>query len=234
MAASFDFERAWLTKFAESLDRAVGEGTRLQVMAGSEALSAASSGEATIAWTHQAMERLESLVDEETAHQVMTACACQYPKQELQAARQAYQVTGNPAAAHHILLEQFESFLRHSLGLTGEQVEEVLSRGWGLAGILEGNRVLATKIPKSGHLADYLEETDPEKRRQAYCHCPRVRDILKTGGSLPITYCYCGAGFYKDIWEEIVQAPVEVEVLKSVLAGDEVCTIAINLPVAPG
>lgn len=234
MTTPIDFERAWLAKFAESLERAAGEDTRQQVMAGSEALSAASNSEAVIAWTQQAVERMESLVDAETAHQVMTGCACQYSKRDLQAARQAYQATGDPAAAHGVLLEQFESFLRHSLGLTGEQVAEVLDRGWGLAGTLDGDTILATKIPKSGHLADYLNETDPEKRRQSYCHCPRVRDILRTGGSLPITYCYCGAGFYKGIWEEIVQAPVEVKVLKSVLAGDEVCTIAVSLPAQAG
>jgi len=44
------------------------------------------------------------------------------------------------------------------------------------------------------------------------------------------TYCYCGAGFYKGIWEEILQRPVEVEVLESVLSGGEVCKIVIHLP----
>ena len=232
MTEAFDFERAWLAKFSTSLVEAAGEGTRQQIMLGSDALSDRSSRQAVIAWTQRAVERLESLVNEETARQVMTGCACQYPRQGLQAARQAYQATGDPAAAHRILQKQFEAFLRDSLELEEGHVEAVLSRGWGLAGILEANTVLATKIPKSGHLEDYLDETDPEKRRQSYCHCPHVRDILKTGGSLPVTYCYCGAGFYKGIWEEILQASVEVKVLKSVLAGDQVCTIAVKLPVA--
>jgi len=223
-----------LDKFSTSLAEASGEDTRQQVMFGCDALSDRASRQAVIGWTEQAMERLLSLLDEETAQQVMTGCACQYPKEGLQAARQAYQETGDLSAAHCILQAQFEAFLRDSLHLKAEHFETVVSRGWGLAGILEGNRILATKIPKSGYLADYLEETDPLKKRQYYCHCPRVRDILKTGQSLPITYCYCGAGFYKDVWEEIVQAPVEVEVLKSVLGGDEVCTIAIHMPVAPG
>ena len=232
MAVSFDFERAWLAKLSACLDEAAGEETRQQVMTGSECLSDQSDRAAVHDWTQQAMERLESLVDEETAQRVMTGCACQHPKQGLQAARRAYEETGDLIAAHHILQTQFEAFLRDSLELEEGHIETVVDRGWGLAGILAGNRILATKIPKSGHLADYLNEADPEKRRQSYCHCPRVRDILRTGGSLPVTYCYCGAGFYKGIWEEIVQAPVEVQVLKSVLTGDEVCTIAVGLPVA--
>jgi len=46
----------------------------------------------------------------------------------------------------------------------------------------------------------------------------------------PPVYCYCGAGFYKGIWEEILQQPVEVQVLESVLKGDKVCKIAVHLP----
>jgi len=231
MTQTFDFERAWLAKFSTCLDEAAGKETRHQVMAGSDGLSAESNSEEVIAWTQGAMERLGALVDEQTASQVMTGCACQYPKQGLQAVRQAYEETGDRAVAHRMLQEQFEAFLRNSLELKEEYVEEVVSRGWGLAGILDGDRILATKIPKSGYLAAYMEETDREKRRQYYCHCPRVREILKTRESLPVTYCYCGAGFYKGIWEEILQEPVEVEVLESVLGWDQVCTFAITLPV---
>jgi hypothetical protein len=227
MTKTFDFERAWLAKLSACLDESAGEEIRNLVMANSEDLSAQTSSAVVIEWTQRAMQRLESLVDGETANLVMTGCACQHSREGLRAARQAYETTGDLAAAHRILQDQFESFLRDSLQLKEEHVEAVVSRGWGLAGILEGNRILATKIPKSGTLAAYLEETDPEKRRQLYCHCPRVRDILKTRGSLPVTYCYCGAGFYKGIWEEILQAPVRVEVLQSVLGGGDVCSIAI-------
>jgi hypothetical protein len=231
MTETFDFERAWLAKFSACLDEAVGEEIRQQVMAGSEGSSVQSSGEEVIAWTQGAMDRLGALVDQHTANQVMTGCACQVPKQDLQAARQAYEATGDLAEAHRMLQAQFEAFLRDALELKEEYVEEVVSRGWGLAGILAGNRILATKIPKSGYLVAYLEEPDPDKRRQLYCHCPRVREIIKAQESLPVTYCYCGAGFYKGIWEEILQEPVEVEVLQSVLVGDEVCSIAVYLPV---
>ena len=233
MTQFYDFERAWLAKFSDCLDEAAGEQARRQVMAGSETLSAESSSEQVIAWTQGAMERLGALVDEPTARQVMTGCACQYPKQGLRAARQAYEETGDLSLVHSMLQAQFEAFLRDSLDLKEEYIELVVSRGWGLAGILDGNRILATKIPKSGYLVAYLQEPDPEKRRRYYCHCPRVREILKTQESLPATYCYCGAGFYKGIWEEILQQPVEVEVLDSVLDGGDVCTIAITPQVAP-
>jgi predicted hydrocarbon binding protein len=231
MTESFDFERAWLEKFSSCLDQVAGEEIRRQVMAGSDVLSAESSSEQVIAWTQGAMDRLGALVEEDSARQVMTGCACQYPKQGLQAARQVYEETADLTLVHGMLQAQFEAFLRDSLELKEEYVDQVVGRGWGLAGILEDNRILATKIPKSGYLVAYLEESDPMKRRQYYCHCPRVREILKTQETLPSTYCYCGAGFYKGIWEEILQEPVEVEVLESVLDGAEVCSIAVYLPV---
>jgi hypothetical protein len=75
-----------------------------------------------------------------------------------------------------------------------------------------------------------MQESDPRVKREMYCHCPRVRDAIRNGQALPETYCYCGAGYYKGIWEEILGQPVEVEVLESVLGGGNVCKIAIHLP----
>jgi predicted hydrocarbon binding protein len=230
MTETVDFERAWLAKFSQSLDESVGTEVREQVMAGSDGLTADSGRDEVISWTQGAMDRLGLLAGGEKGLQVMMGCACQYPKAGLQTARQAYEATGKVDAALDLLQKQFESFLRDTLELKESFVEEVIGRGWGLAGIREGSRIIATKIPKSGNLAAYLEEHDPERKRQYYCHCPRIGDVLKSGESLPLAYCYCGAGYYKGIWEEILQRPVEVEVLESVLDGGEVCKIAISLP----
>jgi hypothetical protein len=129
-----------------------------------------------------------------------------------------------------MLQERFEAFLRDGLQLDDELIEDVVGRGWGAAGIWTGREIIATKIPKSGHLVEYLNEVDPERRRQLYCHCPRVRDVLSSPYSLSPTYCFCGAGYYQGIWEGILQQPVEVDLRASVLKGDDVCTVAIRLP----
>ena len=182
-----------------------------------------------IEWSKGAMERLESLVEDKEAREIMTGCACQYPKSALQEIRREYEQTRDIDLAHKMLQEQFESFLKNTLDLDDELVDEIVESGWGLAGVREENTIIATKTPKSGHLVECMKETDPEKKRQYYCHCPRVRDALRTSETISPTYCYCGAGFYKGIWEEILQEPVAVEVLESVLQGDEVCKIAVHL-----
>jgi hypothetical protein len=227
-----DFERTWLAKLSRHLEEVAGEAVREQVMCGCETLTSASSRKDVIAWTRKAMERLEALVDERAAGEIMTRCACQYPREDLLKIQQVYQATGDLDLAHQMLQDRFESFLRRNLQLEEPLLKEILRRGWGLAGIRQGNSIIATKIPKSGFLVDYVNELDPDIRRQYYCHCPRVREALQYSERLPAVYCYCGAGFYRGIWEEILQQPIQVELLASVLQGDEVCRVAIHLPLA--
>jgi len=230
MSEDVDFERAWLTKLSTLLEAVAGEEIRGEVRRGSASLSVASCSDEVIQWTQGAMERLDSLVDGATGRAILAGCACQYPAAALQGARKAYEESGDIDLAHRILQERFESFLREALELDEELVEEVVNRGWGSAGVKKGSSIIATKIPKSGYLIEYLREEDPARKRQLYCHCPRVRDALQSSVSISPTYCYCGGGFYKGIWEEILQQPVEVELLESVLQGDEACKFAVRLP----
>jgi hypothetical protein len=225
-----DFERAWLEKFSTGLDRVAGQEIREEIMRGSERLSSLSSQDQIIEWSRQAMERLDLLLDQEGCREVMTGCACQYPRSALQEIRKRYEETRDTDLAHQMLQEQFESFLHETLQLDDDLVQEIVRRGWGLAGVKNGKTIIATKIPKSGYLAQYMQEKDPQVKRQIYCHCPRIREVLKGSETISATYCYCGAGFYQGIWEEILQEPVEVELLESVMQGDEVCQVAILLP----
>ena len=230
MTESTDFDRAWMDKFRTHLDETFGEEIHEMVIQGGEALSAESSRLEVIEWTRQAMERLDSLVDEKASRSVLSACACQYPKANLQEMKSVYAATKDIDRVHSMFQDQFESFLRDTIRVSEKMLAEVVDRGLGSAGIKRGNTIISTKIPKSGHLIEYMNETDPEIRRQYYCHCPRVREAVKDNLMISSTYCYCGAGFYKGIWEEILQRPVEVEVLETVLSGSEVCKIAIHLP----
>ena len=88
-------------------------------------------------------------------------------------ARLAYAQTGDIDLVHGMLQTRFETFLRTDLGLSEALVQEVVARGWGLAGVRQGDAIIATKIPKSGYLLAYLDEPDPALRRSYYCHCPR-------------------------------------------------------------
>ncbi len=224
-ARSPDFHARWLSKLSRSLCEAAGEGVRDRVMEGSQE---SPIGSDLIEWIRGAIGRLEALVGEERAGEVMTGCACQYPMERLGHLRERYAETGDLGLVHGMLQEQFLATTRDFLGLSEEQLEDIQWRGWGVAGVRKGNTIIATKMPFEYH--DYFRAATPEERRYRFCHCQGVREAIRRGETLPATYCYCGAGFYRGIWEYILQRPVRVEVLESVLRGDDTCRIAIHLP----
>jgi hypothetical protein len=230
MKKTEDFESQWQGKLSQALQSRTGSRTREQVLAGGETLSDGSTARQRLVWTCQVLERMEEVADLKTRREILSECHCQYPPEDLQDIKAAYQETGQIDTALAMLQARFEAFLREGLGLEEELVEQILSRGWGPAGVHQGNQVISTKIPKSGYLREYFREDDPLRKRQLYCHCPRVREELGNDPALPGEYCYCGAGYYQGIWEEILGQPVQVEILKSVMQGDEVCSIAVHLP----
>jgi len=223
------FEAQWLAKLSKSLDEAGGEEIRKKVLQGSEKHAASINQHAIIDWTRDAIRRLDSLVGMKDRKEVMTGCACHFPEQRLLPLRAKYQETRDVDTVHKVLRELFISDLKNVLKLDDELIRNILSRGWGVAGVKEGNTVIATKMPFE--LREHLKATDPKEKRYHYCHCPRIREAIRSSQPrISLTYCYCGAGFYKDIWEKILQQPVEVEVLETVLGGSDVCRIAIHLP----
>lgn len=232
MSEQSDFEQHWLKKFSNCIKDVAGEEISKKVLKGSENHSDQSDREIIIRWSKNAIMKLKGLLDQESVIKIMTGCACQYPKEELHKIRNTYQDTKSLNLAHQILQRQFENILYNpSLNLKKEIIKDIIKKGWGSAGILKENKIVATKIPKSGLINEYYAANDPERKRQIYCHCPRVREsINKSNLRLPDIYCYCGAGFYKGIWEEILQKPVKVKIIKSVMKGDDVCRFEIKLP----
>jgi hypothetical protein len=121
-----------------------------------------------------------------------------------------------------------------TLFFTQEIDEEVLEyvknqQGMTEAGIREGNKVLITKIPYMTQ--QYLNETDEKKKRYYYCHCPWVREaLLEEDQPVDPIFCNCSGGYYKNFWEAVLDQPVQVELLESVIMGDKVCKFAFQLP----
>jgi hypothetical protein len=224
-----DFERRWLAKLSRGLREKAGEDVADAVMEGAEALSSDPDGREVIEWTCGALDKIDELVDETTRNEVLADCACQYPRERLEEMRKRYTETGDLDLVHGMLREQFLETARGSLGLDEGQIEDIKRRGWGVAGVRKGDRIIATKMPFRFH--EFFEAETPTERRYQFCHCPRVREMIREGDErLSAIYCYCGAGFYKGIWEHILGRPVMVEVLESVLKGDDLCRIAIHLP----
>lgn len=113
--------------------------------------------------------------------------------------------------------------------ITDEVIDYVRRNPVISGGIREGNVVYEVKIPYMAK--EWLAETDPQMRRYYYCHCPWVRESLRTGDvSVSPTFCNCAAAFHKKSWEIIFGKSLRAEVLESILKGDERCKFAIHLP----
>jgi hypothetical protein len=97
------------------------------------------------------------------------------------------------------------------------------------SGVREGDKIIIKKIP---HMAkEYLAERDPRKKQYYYCHCPWVKEAFKESSEpLSPVFCNCSAGFYRAYWEIVLDQPVRVDVVQSLLRGDLICKFAVYLP----
>jgi predicted hydrocarbon binding protein len=57
------------------------------------------------------------------------------------------------------------------------------------------------------------------------CYCGSVS---KTREKIPLIFCYCGAGWYKRLFEEVLGSPVRVEVVQSIANGADQCVLRIS------
>ncbi|MBU1050553.1 hypothetical protein KKG90_11095 [Candidatus Bipolaricaulota bacterium] len=96
-------------------------------------------------------------------------------------------------------------------------------------GVREGRIVYEVKIPYMAK--EWLQESDPKMKRYYACHCPWVRESLRTGDvHVSPTFCHCSAAFHKKPWEIIFGQPLQADVVESILKGDSQCKFAIHLP----
>ncbi len=186
-----------------------------------------------------AMERLENQVDAETCKKILGSGLRDLEYAWYQEEKRKFIECGN---IDEYLIKKGDDFIaqleeikaENKLFFNQEITDEVISFVNRVPeigqGVRKGNILYEVKIP---HMAiEYLAETDEDKKRYYYCHCPWVKESLKTGEvSISPAFCNCSAAFHKKPWEVIFDQPLEAEILESVLQGDMWCKIAIHLPV---
>ncbi len=97
------------------------------------------------------------------------------------------------------------------------------------SGVRKGNILTITKIPYMS--IPYLEATTKKEKAHYFCHNPMIREaLLKEEEPVSPIFCNCSGGYYKNYWEAVLDQPVEVKLLKSVIKGDSVCSFSLQLP----
>lgn len=135
---------------------------------------------------------------------------------------------------HRTRVSELEEHMREGKAwfeqeITPEVVELVRGNQEMLSAVRKGDYLYVTKIPYAPK--DWLTEDDPLRKRYLACHCPLAREaILMEDSDIPMDWCYCSGGFQKRMFDVLFNEFTEVEVLQSVLAGDDRCRFRIRLP----
>ncbi len=196
------------------------------------------SPEEYTSWTSRIIDRMENELTPKQCRAVLTWNYHEIPKEAFSGKKKRFEAANRIddflAEEHHSLVEELSGCLRsrkiwYEQEVTQEFVDHVASDQRVQTGVRQDDRIICEKVPFDPKR--FYPETDPQLRRYHYCHCPLVRSSIKNGGpKVPSTFCYCSAGFTKTVWDVIFDEPVEVEILQSVLRGDDRCVFSIKIP----
>ena len=198
----------WDRLLAEGAEKVLGAEARQRLMQGIESITPASSFEDYTAWIQGAIDRLDALTDdEEKKCLVVSHCAHVFPQERIDRMRAIYENGAFDDILHEMYADEF----------------------WYEKPVRRGNVLYMRKNPFNPE--GYQNGATPAERRKAYCHCPFVHPYLdEIPARLSPTFCYCGAGWYRRLWEGILGQPVKIEHVETLLRGNDQCTMTITLP----
>jgi effector-binding domain-containing protein len=199
----------WDRLLAQGVEGTLGVAAREQVMAGIEEITPDSSLEAYTEWICGAMDRLDGLTDDPVKkYQVMSSCAHVFPSERIAHLRATYQQRQD---VDDVLRQMYED------------------PAWYEDPVRKGNVIHVTKVPYDPE--GYKDGATRAERRRAYCHCGFVRHYLdEVPSKLSPTFCWCGSGWYKRLWEGILGLPIQIDQVETLIRGADQCTLTITLP----
>lgn len=222
----------------EKAGQVLGEQKRDEIFEGVELPPLGLPNDEKVKVTQVVMERLESLADPQECQDILSDSLRRLRDERYQDEKELYldcqsldEFLDKNAQNFIAQLERLrdEGQLFFTQEITDEVIEYVRSQPLIARGVRDGGILYEVKIP---HMTkEYLAETDEQMKRYYYCHCPWVKEAIKSGNArISPTFCSCSAGFHKKRWEVIFDQPLRAEIVESVLKGDKWCKIAIQLP----
>lgn len=230
-----DFIKMWLEdRFSKLLDEEVGEKLRTEIMDEWSHLSNKSLPEEKARWLKGAMERLETSIEDYNKRKgILNDCGCLLTGSIFDQLSEKFNETKDIDEVlklnHTITVKLHKK--AHEEGfwnVDAKTLELVKNNPLIESGVRKGNKIYIQKVPHSS--TEYNQTNDEMEKRKLYCHCPWIRNSINTGVDVSPLFCECSGGFYKKFWERIVQQPLEIEMVKSILNGDNTCDFIIHIP----
>jgi hypothetical protein len=205
--------RIWLDGLERGVLRVAGEDAVARVMAGSEGLARGFDGERAAVWIHEAIERLDAEVPEERDRAcILNACAHRYILQSGEVLKEAWDASGHD--------------LRQLVGAITD--EPLLGNNYWIDETGPEPRLMIER--RSPRPEEYERATDPVEKRYLACFCPLVRDAIRDGKEVSRTFCHCSGGWFVQEWEIVFGEKPEVDLVATVLAGDDSCVFSVRIP----
>ncbi len=216
---------------------ALGEGRREALFAGLQPLPLGTPNAQKPAAMKSVLERLEE-AEPEACREIMAGGLRELPDEHYAEDKALFEDCADideymwrkkRALVAELRQIQREGRLYFNQQITDEVIEYVRRNPEIGQGVRAGNIIYETKIPYQAK--EYLAETDEDKKRYYYCHCPWVKESLRQGRSgISPVFCNCSAAYTKKPWEVIFGQKLQADVLETVLQGDLRCRFAIHLP----
>jgi len=222
----------WMVRLEDTIEEYVGVEVRDKIMEIAGEIKDTSSKNKKVAWTKRMIDALEANVDEATCKKILANnLHYQSPASpSFKKLRTMYKKTQSIDSVLSFLHETWKTRMGEKYGYDSPEYEYVANDPTIEAGKREGNIIYVSKIPFK--ISEFLNTTDDKMRRFYYCHCGWVRAAIPKSEEEQIspTFCNCSGGWHKVMFEVIYEQPIKVEVIKTVLKGDHICTFAIHIP----
>jgi len=188
--------------------------------------------------TREVVKKMEKILETSDCKKILADVAHGLPRDFRKGEREKYLKAGSideylkqkrEAAIAELEKHRDEGTLFYNQYITDDVVQFVKSRPDVLSGEKREKIIYHTKIPYM--VQKFLEAKDEKMKRYYACHCAWAREsILDDEVDVSSDFCHCSGGFTKMPWEAALDQPLEYEMVKSVLKGDEECSFVIHLP----
>jgi len=194
----------WQHLFAENLESWLGTEDSQEIMECYDGITQDSSLEERAEAIKCGMITLDKIATEEEKFEILSQCAHVFPPELIERMRNIYEES-------------------HDIDVVLQKMEE---DGNYPKFTRESNALYSSKQPCNPEA--YAKATTREEKVEAFCFCPMIRHNLD---DISESFCYCGSGWVRRLWEGIIRENVQVEIVKSLTKGDEVCRFVVHLPI---
>ncbi len=206
----------WTDLLATNMEQVLGKKISQEAMEGIDEPTLETSHDGRVQWIKTVLERLEEITDEDQKYDIISRCAHVFPEEIIQRLRDNYEKTKSQTNDPLKAVDEVLTTIKKDQLWFPKPYR-----------FRQGKIIYSERCP--GSPKEYEEATTEAEKRKAHCYCTVIRNYLEEG-IIPHSFCNCSAGWERQIWEGILKKPVKVDVVKSIVKGDNTCLFAIHIP----